>query len=351
MSGWPVKLSAGEKTARIVQTPSVGDIDGDGLPEVVVGTNEEYNGFGRLYALESDGTMISGWPIVQGSVPVLPFVGTGLPNATAMADVDGDGAVEVASSGIVGLPKVIRGNGTLVNTMSNTPYGDNTTSDDIPSFVAISNGSFGDLNNDGIPDIVWGGAGLGFAEAFASAGGRVDFDHHVGAWNSKTGQYLKGFPQRADDHQFFMNPAIADVNGDGKPEVLSASGGYYLRAWDADGNQPEGWPKFTGGWVISSPAVGDMDGDGKLEVAIANREGYLYVFNTNGDTDGRVDWASFHHDDWNTGNYANPLPFGTKETGGDGGGCCRIDGRDQGAGTMILAGLVVLCLFGRRRRC
>ena len=227
-----------------------------------------------------------------------------------MADADGDGIVDVAAAGIIALPSIFRGNGTLIGTVSNANYGENSNSDDIPSLMAISNGTFGDIDNNGQIDLIWGGAGLGFAEAFASAGTRVDFDHHVSAWDTKTLAFLPGFPQRADDHQFFMNPSIADVSGDNYPEILSGSGGYYLRAWDYTGKQPEGWPKFTGGWVISSPAVGDLDGNGKLEVVTANREGYLYAWNTEGSTQGRVDWASFHHDDRNTGNYENSIGFG-----------------------------------------
>jgi MYXO-CTERM domain-containing protein len=265
-----------------------------------------------------------------------------------MADVNGDGLADVAVSGIVALPIIVAGNGDNLGTVSNNPYGANSNSDDIPSFVAIANGSFGDLDNDGIMDLVWGGAGLGFAEAFAASGTRVDFDHHVGAWNTSTLGYLPGFPQRADDHQFFMNPAIADVDGDDKPEVLSGSGGYYIRAWNADGEQPEGWPKFTGGWVISAPAVGDLDGDGMLEVAAANREGYLYVWNTTTKTDGRVDWASFHHDDCNTGNYLMPIGFGTLEVSDEGGCGCR-SGRGAAPGSLILV-LVVVVGLGRRRR-
>ena len=347
MTGWPVLLSDGDQRARIIQTPSVGDIDGDGAPEIVVGTTEDYDGRGRLYALEADGTPVSSaWPRLLSTVPVLPFVGTGLPNSTALADVDGDGVVDIAASGIVALPSIMRGDGSLIATMSNSEYGDNSSSDDVPSLVAISDGAFGDLDNDGDVDLIWGGAGLGFAEAFASAGSRVDFDHHVGAWDAKNATYLEGFPQRADDHQFFMNPAVADVDDDGYPEVLSGSGGYYLRAWNYRGEQPEGWPKFTGGWIISAPAVGDLDGDGTLEVAIATREGFLYVWNTSGRSDGRVDWASFHHDDHNSGNMMTPIGFGSPPSSDDG-GCCRTS-TDGGLGSLLLIALVFATL--RRRR-
>jgi len=352
MAGFPVLLSDGEKRARIVACPSVGDIDGDGELEIIAGTNEEYNAKGRLYAINADGSFLPNWPLKLSTVPVLPFVGTGLPNSTALTDVDGDGLLDVAISGIVGLPTILRHDGSLIGVMANNPYGENTGSDDIPSFVAIANGSFGDLNNDGRHDMIWGGAGLGFAEAFASAGGRVDFDHHVGAWDTSTFQYLKGFPQRADDHQFWMNPAVADVDGDGFPEVISGSGGYYLRAWNHEGTQPEGWPKFTGGWIVASPAVGDLDGDGLLEVAVATREGYLYVWNTTGETDGRVDWASFHHDDHNSGNMDTPIGFGSPAdpSAGDG-GCCSVGNGDTGTqlGWLLLVGLVALG-FRRRRR-
>lgn len=346
---FPILLSDGDQIAQSVQTPSVGDIDGDGELEIVVGTNEDYDGRSRLYALDADGSLLPSWPRNLTSVSVLPLIGTGLSNSTAMADFDDDGKTDVVACGIVALPTIIRGDGTVVNTMANSPYGEASTSDDIPSFVAIANGSIGDLDNDGTLDIAWGGAGLGFAEAFAGAGVRVDFDHQLGVWNSGSGLYLPGFPQRVDDHQFFMNPAIADVDGDGRPEIINGSGGYYLRAWSADGSVPEGWPKFTGGWIMASPAVGDIDGDGKLEVAVATREGHLYVWHTEGPTDGRVDWASYHHDDHNTGNYDHPIGFGRGASTVVDDGCCSASTGRGALGSIALA-LLVLVTTRRRRR-
>ena len=109
---------------------------------------------------------------------------------------------------------------------------------------------------------------------------------------------------------FFVNPTTADVSGDGYPEVLIGTGGYYVHAFDACGEEPEGWPKFVGGWVTSSAAMGDIDGDDLLEVAITTRNGYLYVWDTEGPADGAITWPEFRHDNHNSGNFENDLPNG-----------------------------------------
>lgn len=143
-----------------------------------------------------------------------------------------------------------------------------------------------------------------------------------------------------------MNPAIADVDGDGLPEVISASGGYYLRAWNVHGVQPADWPKMTGQWIIASPAVGDLEGDGKLEVAVSTREGYLYAWHTTGLTNGRIDWASFHHDDANTGSLSTKLPFGRAASRSSGCGC-NASTSPTAAGLVVV---VVIAMVVPRRR-
>ncbi len=346
VDGFPVQLKDGDQDARTVQTPSVGDIDGDGDPEIVLGNNESYNGLARVYALHHDGSYVDGWPIGMGTQSVLPIIGTGMPNNTALADFDGDGVVDVVACGIVSLPQLTRGDGSIIGFAQNSPFGELTTSDDMPAIIAIANGSIGDLDRDGAPDIIWSGAGIGFAEAFAGAGRRVDIDHQLNVWSSRSKLYLPGFPQRVDDHQFFMNPSVADLDADGRPEVISASGGYYVHAFDADGVEPEGWPKFTGAWMTSAPAVGDLDGDGGLDVVIATRDGFLYAWTTDGRADGVVQWASFHHDDANTGNYTTPIGFGRPSSTG-GGGCCGVGPGGGGLGSVVL-GLFVLVVLRRR---
>jgi MYXO-CTERM domain-containing protein len=351
VAGWPVLLSAGDKRARIVETPAMGDVDGDGTVELVVGTNEDYDGTGRFYLVRGDGSIAPGFPKSIPTLGVLPFVGTGLPNSPAMANTDESQGVETVFAGIVALPRIVRGDGTAAGTVDNVAYGEHTTSDDIPSLSGLSSAAFGDVNNDGVPDVVSGGAGFGFAEAFAGSGERVDFDHHVGAWDGTTNKYLPGFPQRVDDTQFFQNPIVADVDGDGKPEVIVGSGGYYLHAWNEDGVEPEGWPKFTGGWIISSATVGDIDGDGTLEVATATRGGWLFAWHTTGRIDGRIDWASFHHDDHNTRNMDTPIGFGSPATPDTGGGCgCTTARRSTPSAALLALGIAALALIRRRGR-
>ncbi|HEV8630427.1 MAG TPA: VCBS repeat-containing protein [Thermoanaerobaculia bacterium] len=89
-SGDPPSEVAGFKQCidqTIFSAPSVGDIDGDGQPEIVHGTGTFYpNGTERIYAWHLNGTPVSGWPVtIQGESPTSP----------ALANLDGDAALEV----------------------------------------------------------------------------------------------------------------------------------------------------------------------------------------------------------------------------------------------------------------
>src|SRR5262249_32621014 len=161
----------------------------------------------------------------------------------------------------------------------------------------------------------------------------------------------------------------------------TGSGGYFLHAFDGCGREPAGWPKFTGHWIISTPAVGDIDGDHKLDVVIGTRDGWLYAWHTEGQDDGIIEWESVHHDNKNSGTLEAGLEQGTKGkkakppltvdtcmvgTGGSGGGgggtgggmhvepaggcSCSTPERDGAPYAGLGAALLGLAAARRRRR-
>ena len=81
--------------------------------------------------------------------------------------------------------------------------------------------------------------------------------------------------------------------------------------WNWRGEEAEGWPKQTGGWIIASVAVGDHDGDGLFDVAVTTRDGWLYMWATEGKADSSIfEWNGFGHDPHHTNNVeTNPTPY------------------------------------------
>ncbi len=65
------------------------------------------------------------------------------------------------------------------------------------------------------------------------------------------------------------SPALADLDSDGRLEIIVGSLAGYVYAWDCDGRLLEGWPQKAQQGITSSPAVGDLDGDGYPEVVCA----------------------------------------------------------------------------------
>jgi outer membrane protein assembly factor BamB len=79
-SSWPVRLGTGI-LSEIWVSPKLYDFDGDGKLEIVILTRG-----GRVYVLNSDGTVKTGWPKSTGSAIFGP---------PAIGDIDGDGSVEI----------------------------------------------------------------------------------------------------------------------------------------------------------------------------------------------------------------------------------------------------------------
>jgi hypothetical protein len=82
--------------------------------------------------------------------------------------------------------------------------------------------------------------------------------------------------------RFNSSPAVADLDGDGWPEVVVGGLDGKVYVFRHDGTTFPGWPFNTGYMVASTPAIGDIDGDGQPEIVIGNHFGRVYAFKING---------------------------------------------------------------------
>lgn len=81
----------------------------------------------------------------------------------------------------------------------------------------------------------------------------------------------------------YATPLIADINGDGKLEVVVPSFVHYLEVLEGtDGDKVPGWPAFHQSTVHSSPLLYDIDKDGTREIALATYNGVINFFRVSG---------------------------------------------------------------------
>jgi len=356
---FPVELChpelCGSKGARIVASPALGDLDGNGTLDVVIGTNEVPTGdAGVLYAIELEsGEMLPGWPITRSGLineVILPVIGEGHPSSISLADLDGDGDLEMVSNAMLGTSGPLDHLGEEIYDLLFTQdgAGEFTNFDQGALLSTVNNPAFGDMNNDGTPDVLLGGAGVNWLVSLALAT-RYDFQHGVGAWDGITGLSMPGFPRQVDDVSFLVAPTVADLTGDGIPEATYVSGGSFAYAWNGTGEIAPGWPKFTGGWSIAGPAMGDIDGDGYIDVVVTTREGMVHAWSTRGDASQPHEWPMARHDPQNTGNYHTELPnqSGPKFAVDEGKGCCKKK-KASSADALWLFPIWLVVLFRRR---
>lgn len=276
---------------RILSTPAVGDILGNGSVQIAVGTNEVYNGFTQAYVMNLNGTFAPGWPrqISAFDTAILPYVGVGIPTSPVIFKYGNDQGLKVAFNPVSSEPIIFNPDGSIFQRVAGL-FPSNANTSETQEITLISNMSVGSLSNGDI-ELTYGAVGLNILNMEANPSLREPFDHLVSLWNVNNDSYASHFPITIEDWQMLNDPAIGDITGDGMPEVIEGSAGYQLWAWNADGTVPQGWPKFTGGWILASPALGNVD------------------TTSNTGAPNAIQWADFHHDLWHTGNYQTQLPI------------------------------------------
>ena len=283
--GWPYKEDV------TFMGSAVGDVDGDGAPEIaaVARVGESVT---RIYLFESNGEPHgAGWPVQLDAVPA---GGPAIGNITASA------GLEIVVASTAGRVYVVSTTGSVWGTVPQV-------TGSIGSAPIIE-----DVNSDGHLDIV-------VTSKIWALGGSPP----VMRWNGwvtaidRNGAVISGWPQAAGgwatDVGSVPSPTALGIQAD----VFSTSPGGPLYAWHGTGVKLPTFPEAFGFTpsVLTSSAAGDMDGDGWTELFIATTGGVMHGYKMLVDGYGadKLWWPMYGHDQARTFCYGYEVPTGVDD--------------------------------------
>lgn len=301
LPGFPLKTAgACGGTPRINGPLAIGDVDGDGIPEIVAGTRGISNlpgQRGKVFVWRANGTLLPGWPKeMDWNEQYGNDIGEVY--SVALANVAGDGRLEV-----------------IAGTSNNASNGGDFDEETPNLYVWNSDGSL----LPGYPTWyrragIWGFVGAANLTGSALAEVVVGRDQlYVHAYNAN-GQPLSNWPAQTylnpaettwgDDPyiEFTRNaPAMADLEGDGVMDIVIAgkvrdpkqnhdTTNTAVLVLQPNGQRKTGWtipalggPPLTEGYSpAQAPALADLNNDGLLEIIVTLMDGTLRVYRANG---------------------------------------------------------------------
>ncbi|WP_193789079.1 beta strand repeat-containing protein, partial [Zavarzinella formosa] len=217
---------------------SLGDVNKDGKPDLLVSTKA--GGLDLLLGA-GDGTF--------AEAPGHPIKANSNPNSVALADVNGDGKPDLVT--------VNYGDDT-VSVLPGTGNGAFGAAANFPVGVQPASVKVGDVNGDGKPDLVTANAGDNTVCVLLGNG--------VGSFGAAASFGVGSEP---------YSVALGDVNGDGKPDLVTANvGDNTVSVLLGNGAGSFGAAaSFPVGVKPASVALADVNGDGRLDLVTANYGG------------------------------------------------------------------------------
>jgi hypothetical protein len=257
--------SGGEQTYSV----AVADVNGDGKPDVVVtnycaNAGSCANGSVSVLLGNGDGTFQTAVSYGSGGAYVW---------SVAVGDVNEDGKPDLVLANICA-SNTNCANGSMAVLLGN---GDGTFQAAVnygPGGYAAYSVAAADVNGDGKPDLV---VANGCASSGNCASGSVGvlLGNGDGTFQTAASYGSGGY--------YALSVAVADINGDGKPDLVvandctnndnCANGSVSVLLGNGDGTFQTAVSYSSGGQYPYSVAVADVNGDGKPDLIVANECG------------------------------------------------------------------------------
>ncbi len=295
--------------------PTLGDLDGDGLPDLLVG---DY--LGNLFAYRNSGTASApAWTAGPSSWKTLSSDcnagGDNSYKSPKLADIDGDGLLDLVI-GTRGGVCLYHNTGTSSGPVWTRATGWETGLTGLTTNYFYSP-ALADLDGDGKLDLLLGYTS-GTILAYKNTG-----TASTPSWTAQSDWGITGLP---NSH---YSPALVDLNGDGTYDLLLGDNVGNVTAYENTGSPSA--PSWTAhsAWDIADPntsyndwagpTLGDFNGDGRIDLLYGDSHGTAFAYKNTGPystpgtyTSKPVDAGN--HGGFTTLSYVSSVPSGTTLT-------------------------------------